>query len=297
MPRDWDLFSFTVFTPTILLILLIDTPGLVSIRRLMVPILLIMIISPLPYLAVNLNRDYSEEYTEYFMRLDFDKSLSMLVVMYGYYEEWGQQRKSDSLKHVYNTVYINKRKSAAALEALDAGQIEKASNLIAGLREDKYDPSYQRILARYNYMKGNQEQAMEHIDKAIQLRPYYAELYWERGLIYLAQKQPEKFLRELRKGYKLDNRCFVVLDGLAYVNYMLGQYDSSIYYGEKLLALDTSRVAVYYSLALAYATNGDYARADSMVKRFSSFVENDSGMAARYEQLIQTINNLKQRPR
>jgi hypothetical protein len=78
---------------------------------------------------------------------------------------------------------------------------------------------------------------------------------------------------------------------------MLGSYDSSIYYGERLLGLDSTRVTIYYSLALAYATNGDYIRADSLVEKFSEFIENDSGLTARYEQLIQMINNLKQRPR
>jgi len=293
MPRDWDLFSFTAFTAAILLVVLIEPGNIPGFGRLVVPVILMVLITPLPFLACNLNRDSSEKYAEYFMRLDFEKSLSTLVVMFDYYDRLGNKSKSDSLKYIYNAAYLNRKISNTVLEALDARQMDKAAALIPRLRQDKYDAGYQRILARYNYLQGNLDKAMEHINRAIQLRRYYAELYWERGVIYMARKEPEKFLKELQKGYRLDNNCIIVLDGLAFMNYSLGNYDSSIYYGEKLVGLGSARASIYYSLAMAYAANGEFNKADSMVAEFAEFVAKDSSLAGRYDELIQAVNGMK----
>jgi len=290
MPRDWDLFSYTVYPVLLLFFVLAGDLDIQVLRKMIISIILILIISPLPFLLTNLNRESSAEYVEDLIALDQKKTIAGLIILYDYYEQQGNKAKTDSLGFIYHVAYPRETGSRLAMDALEADDIKTAEKIIEKIGADKFDASYQRVMARLYYKLGDYDKALEHIEKTIQLRRYFSEIYWERAMIYLEQGEHEKVFADLRKGLQLNESSPAVIEGMAFAHNFFKNYDSSIYYAQKLIDADTAIAAGYFWLAKSYFTMGFLDSAKMYADRCAEYMESDSAIAAGLRVLRQQID-------
>ncbi|RKX21244.1 MAG: hypothetical protein DRP51_04565 [Candidatus Zixiibacteriota bacterium] len=293
MPRDWDLFSLTPFSITLLFILLLDDSAIVTLKKFLIPIVILLSISPVPYLLTTLNRDASIEYVEQLIKLDSHKTIAGLIILYDYYKELGDNEKTRILGYQYHTNYPTEIKCNRAMDAMDEDNLELAALILSSVKPNKFDASYQRALSRLYSLQGDYERALKHIDWTIELRRYFSQVYRERAMIYLNLNQHDKVFRDLRKAYQLDDSSIVILEGLTYVHTYYKQYDSCIHYAERMKHIDSSSPVAYYWLANAYAQKQNYDSAKYYVNECTVRIGEDSILAVGLNNLRKQIDNLQ----
>ncbi len=293
MPRDWDLFSMTPYTITLLFIVLLDDSVLDSFRKLMIPIVIILVISPLPYLLANLNEEASAEYVKRLIKLDSKKTIAGLIILYDYYKELDDNENARQLGYQYHTDYPTEIKCNEAMDAMDEGNTELAASILLSVEPNKFDASYQRALSRLYTLQGDYKRALEHIDWTIELRRYFSQVYRERAMVYLNLNQHDKVFKDLRKAYQLDDSSIVILEGLTYVHTFYKQYDSCIYYAERMKYVDSSLPIAYYWLDNAYAQKKNYDSANFYANECAVRIGEDSILAMGLNNLKRQIEQLQ----
>ncbi|MCP4761597.1 MAG: hypothetical protein GY870_07435, partial [archaeon] len=78
LARDWDLFSNSTCALSIVFIIMIHDSALPTVKRLFIPILILLILLPIPYFLTNLNEKNSTEYIEYMIDHEKKKSFSSI---------------------------------------------------------------------------------------------------------------------------------------------------------------------------------------------------------------------------
>jgi len=285
MPRDWDLFSITIYPVTLLSIFLFDKDLLLRLKKLLFPLTIFLIISVLPFLVENLDEASSIKYSEYLISLDFNKSRNALFIESEYFKKKGDTRKADSLKFIYKSAYPRWNKCDSAAYALARGDIDKAGTILGAMKQDLYDAYYQKLMGRLHYFTGDFDKALSYTNNAIRLNSYLASTYGERADIYFVLDSIEKGLNDLRHGYRLDNSNLYILDLLIMTFSEFKQYDSSIYYCYKRLAVDSTFWPTYYELAKAYAHKNDLISAKKYAERMAEFKTGHIGFRSKLEEV------------
>ncbi len=293
MPRDWDLFSMSAYAGMIFLIISMSGTIQVMFRKFLISFILLLIISPVPYLLTNLNQTRSLEYFEYLLELDIQKGLSSLTVLKNYSISQGEPGRYEYYRRKYDSQNPDWNKYRMALEALHRGNLELGAAFLESAKPNKFEAEYHRTSARLSCMRGDLDKALTQINNAIQLRRYCKEYYWERGMIYMEMNKPHEYLNDLRRAYKFDTTVLLILDDLTFIHAYLEQYDSSIYYGEKLIAKDSSRAHIYYSLGMSHVSISDLEGAEYYNKLFGNLIEGDSTLIAMQKELEASIRQSK----
>ncbi|MCP4703730.1 MAG: hypothetical protein GY865_03895 [candidate division Zixibacteria bacterium] len=292
MPRDWDLFSPAPVIITLLLVLLIKRNYLNSYKQIILPILIILLLSPLPYLLTNLNHATSAKYAEYFCSLDLKKSSATLFLLHKYYEEKGNTEKYQEIKDILVDNLATQEKLDSALLAINNGNLNFATEILKRIEPDQYDANYQRVLWKLNFAQGDYEKAMKYIENAIQLNKYNSNLYGDRAKSYMARRDYNKALENLRHGYSLDNSNIYIIDGLVSTYFYLNQYDSTIFYAQKRLVLDPSEAYIHYMLAKSFANKNDLNMAQKYYNKFAEFNIDHPGYKSKLNELSELIKIL-----
>ncbi len=293
MPRDWDLFALTIYPLTILFIFKSNVTISNLIKRFVLSIILLLIIFPVPYMATNLQRESSVAYAESLIAMDTGRSLSVLFNLYSYHHNRGDFAKADSLEQTYKFSLPRRNKCDSVIKALKRRDMELAASILNRIEPNDFDGYYQSIMSRFNYLQGNYELSLKYIEKAIQLGRYYANYYGDRAKIYMAQSDYKKALDDLRHGYRLDNSRKYIIDGLANLHFLMQEYDSTIYYSEKRLQIDSSNPNFYYMLAKSYAHKRDLNMAQKYFERFAEYNSSAESYKSKFNELSELINRLK----
>ena len=153
-----------------------------------------------------------------------------------------------------------------------------------------FDGYYQRVTSKIQYYQGNYGEAMESINRAIQMRRYYSDIYGDRAKIYIALGDNEEALKDLKHGYHLDNSSRYILDGLIDLCFRMQIYDSCVYYAGKRLIIDTNYWHAYFMIAKSYYMTGDLDSAQYYVDRCIEYIDEDSSYIRHPKELQRLIN-------
>jgi tetratricopeptide (TPR) repeat protein len=109
-------------------------------------------------------------------------------------------------------------------------------------------------IARYN-------QATLSFDRAIALKPDFADAYLMRGNAYVQQSDPEKALRDFTKAIELrpSNSAAWIARGAAYLE--LNNFQAAIADASQAIAVSPKQAASYALRGAAYRKNGDPRKA------------------------------------
>ena len=114
-------------------------------------------------------------------------------------------------------------------------------------------------LTRQN--QDDQERAIEHYDKALELKPDFAGAYNNRGIAYASKGDPDRAIQDYDKALELEPDLAEAYNnrGNAYVS--KGDPDRAIQDYDKALELKPDFAEAYNNRGLAYAIKGDPDRA------------------------------------
>ncbi len=256
MGRDWDLFSFLGFGFTLLLIYSIPKKHFTALRKYIPTMVIYLIVTAVPYLLINLNRDTSIKYAKYLIDLDHEKSYSNLVIMRLYYQELGDSQTADSLNAVFFERFPNEKKIFDAFNVLNSGDINRAKEMAKDIVPDRLSGHYHNFLSALYMCVGRLDDALDESNKAIQLGMYNYRFFVNRAWIFSRMKQYDRALESARVAYSLYNNDDDVLSAFAWINILADKPDSAITYAYKLIELDSGDVSGYYFLCRAYAEKG-----------------------------------------
>jgi tetratricopeptide (TPR) repeat protein len=258
--------------------------------------MIILAMSPLPFLLTNLHEERSAVYVERLIKLDSKKTIAGLIILYDYYKAKGNDEKARRLGYMYHRDYPREIKCNKAFEAMDDGKLDLAISIINTIEPDRFDASYQRVLAKMHFLQGNYDLALRHIDWTIELRRYFSEVYRERAQIYLALNQHDRVFEDMRKAYQLNDSNMVILEGLTFIHTYYGQHDSCLYYAERMKIVDSSKPTAYYWLAKSYLSKNMLDSAAYYADECRLRAYQDTILAAGLTELIKQINGRRNKP-
>jgi tetratricopeptide (TPR) repeat protein len=234
--RDWDLMSFTLLAPIILLLLLArPVADKLSMSRLS-GYALVCFSATFLYLAANLSVEPSEERYHSLLENYGSKNRSGWTILSSYYaerKEWERTREiARELAHLFPDEGI----LLGVVDDLANGQYERALKN-AGLLYQK-NPSrvdYIQVYASALNKNGQREQAIELYRQATKLRPYLADQHKELGLILLDIGKYDDAIIELEQAWKQDRSLFAAGEGIALAHIRKGDFSSAEKMAEQLI--------------------------------------------------------------
>lgn len=142
----------------------------------------------------------------------------------------------------------------------------------------------------YNFQDGKYEDAIENINKSLELKNDWAIPYFYRGAVYDAMKKYDEAMLDYTKALSLDdkmtdayyNRAKIILSRKDIEN---PNIQNAIKDLEKALSLDEKFVDALFAMAAAYKKLGDYHKALSYLEKLLE-IEPDAVHAKALKKLI-----------
>jgi len=253
MPRDWDLFSLSALSPTLLLVYLLPDEFLHTARRLFLSLGMYLVLAVGMFLLTGLQTETSIRNIEYIIHLDRGKSLSSLICLRDYYRKQGEEEKKDSVNMTYYFYYQDDRMIKEAFDALGISDIARAERLLTLITPDKFNANYRSLLATYHFIKGNHETALRETQQAISLGLHTVDLYRKLGLVHLALRQDDEAAGALHRALEIEPSNDKTIENLAAVFLASRRVDSVVYYTNLLLTADSGNVQGYVLLYSLYS--------------------------------------------
>lgn len=223
MPRDWDLFSFSVIPLSMLFLYQVLTIK-VDRKYLLFPLVLVVCLGFIftfsrAYNEHNQNIAVNRFYS--YLNLDKAKSRNAWLLLYNYYNE-----KQDS---------------------------SKAEEIYA---EWKSRFPEEKLIAQANklyYQENNIQQTIELLHQILKINPSYSDAYSFLGKIYLDSKKLDSAEYLIRYADALSPNRPNNINNLAITYYLMSNYDKAEYYYVKATQLDTLQYIYPYNAAKFYA--------------------------------------------
>ncbi len=268
MPRDWDLFSLCGFAPGLFLLALLDNKTSIVSRRLVLPLVLFLIGSSIPYLITNLDEKSSIKFVEHFINHDLYKNRVTYLNLKNYYQDMGNIIKADSLNALYTEYYPYAKDYGLVFSAIKQGDIDRAKEIAQSLPNDRFSKDYHNMWTTLYYLDGDYQKALESSKKAIQLDKYSAQSYVYLGMVYNKLDHPDSALNAFRVGYHLNLTNKSILIEMISLFQNIEMYDSTVFFSRKLLEVESTHSNAFYFLTLAYLSKN---QPDSALKYYNSY--------------------------
>ncbi len=142
----------------------------------------------------------------------------------------------------------------------------------------------------YNFQDGKYEDAIENINKSLELKNDWAIPYFYRGAVYDAMKKYDEAMLDYTKALSIDdkmtdayyNRAKIILSRKDIENPNIQNAINDL---EKALELDNKFVDALFAMAAAYKKLGDYHKALSYLEKLLE-IEPDAVHAKALKKLI-----------
>ena len=293
MPRDWDLLSLSAFGLTLVAVHLLGKRQIMALKRLAIPLIIYAVCASVPYLCMNLTADSAIKYVKYFIDLDVQKSLPATVVLRTYYKNQEYQPAVDSLDALYNKRYQNKIKIRQAINAMHSGDIETARRLAATVKPLRYFANYHDMLSNLYRHAGDQDRALQEYGKVISLQRYNSNVWLNRARTYISRRKFDLALYDLKQAYHLHNNSLNVFDGFATIHLYQKNWDSTVYYSEKMLAIDSVSYSAHYFMAVSYQYLGNTSKYIEHKDKYIQYGKIDQVYGKRLESMGIDLDTMK----
>ena len=105
---------------------------------------------------------------------------------------------------------------------------------------------------------GGFEESLKHLNKAIELNPYYAEALINRGLIFLNKKDKSNALTDLEKAHKLRTHIKQIWHLVLNLKMEAKDFEDAISLAEEMIKLDPLDEKIFATIALCYQYLNNY---------------------------------------
>ena len=160
---------------------------------------------------------------------------------------------------------------------------------IAGIDHARAVPACEEAIAKYPEVarlsfqlgraydaKGEQDRALVHYNKAIQLDPKHAPAYNNRGYVYNTKGDHDRAVADYSKAIEIDPKFAHAHTSRGYAYYTKGDYDRAIADCTKAIEIDPKHANAHSNRGYAYHAKGDHERA---VADFTKAIEIDPNHA------------------
>ncbi len=157
-----------------------------------------------------------------------------------------------------------------AKEFLNVKQFEMASGLIEEAEEisdSNYKAMSYVLHGRIYIMKGEDEKAVDYLNKALDIDADNVEGYVSLGEIYTSQNEIDKAISCLKKAVSIDPENFLGHKLLGQNYLKQAKYDMAIETLEKTSSMSNNDPLVLYNLSYAYLKKEDYTRASDIAEK------------------------------
>jgi len=288
MPRDWDLFSISVFGLMLILVILQPDEKIDLLKRLVLPVTAFLMLFNYPFLLTNLNKQASVNYFKYIINLDPKISISSIMVLKGYFESKGNFKAVDSMRTTFSERFPNKTNIDRAIAALTKGDYELANQIGNNIKPNKFLAYYHHYMAlKAIHIGGDYNKALKELDDAVQLGMYNAQIFTNRAQVLVYFSRFDEAIDDLNWSFELDRANIQTIEGLTLVYSYLNKPDSSIYFAQELLTIDSLNPTAFFYLTESYYQKGEFDKALSNANLYQQFGERDLLYASRMQKLSQ----------
>ena len=157
-----------------------------------------------------------------------------------------------------------------AKEFLSTKQLEMAGNLVEeaeAVGDSNYKAMSYVLHGRIYMVKGEDEEAIDYLNKALDIDAGNVEGYVSLGEIHMSQNEIDKAIFHLKKAVSIDPGHFLAHKLLGQNYLKQSKYDMAIETLEKASSMSSSDPLVLYSLSYAYLKKEDYTRASNIAER------------------------------
>ncbi|UCD93572.1 MAG: hypothetical protein JSU69_07320 [Candidatus Zixiibacteriota bacterium] len=291
MARDWDLFSICAFAPTLVFIMLFNENYRRALNRVFLPMLILWITAPVAFLVTNLQTEPSLEYHKYCLNLDKKGSFSSLVTLRDYYRNLNDNGKVDSLNQLIGLKFPNETGIFKALDAVGKNDLKTARKILNAVTPNKFSSDYHNLLGSIYLREGNYEKAVDELEDAVQLQKYNPNLLSNLALAYANHNQLNRSYEALKRGYKLDRRHAGIVRGLADYHLLCSRFDSALYYAERLVSADSTRIVGYFMLARIHIKKADMQPAKKYIGLYLKYGKSDPMYGRRSTMLLKLLES------
>ncbi len=292
MPRDWDLFSIAAFNLIVIIALALPEKMEAIPGKLVLSLIIFSISTVVPGLVRNINTDSAIAYAKYTARLDPPRALSVLIPLHNYFKKLNDTASLATLHLEFSDVFEAEQKMERATKAGDNGDYKTLRALLDSIPADNYSSRYHLILSQKAAFEGHIMNALDEMDKAIQLQQYNFNLYTRRSMIYAVLNKYPKALSDLQMAYRLNNNNTALIEGMGLMQLMCNQPDSALFYTDLLQNKEPDNALIYYIRARANFLRKDYHRAQENARRYIEKGRSDSKYPVRKKEMEQVLQSL-----
>lgn len=171
-----------------------------------------------------------------------------------------------------------------AQEAHQSGDFKKALTLYQTLLyDDPNNPELHHIIGILYAQLGEYSNAIEHVEKAIQLKPQ-SSFYNSLGNIYLRQKNFDKAIHSYQSAIDLNEDYGVAYSNLGNCYYQTNQMSEARIAYEKAISINPALIDALYNYAILLSQQGEL---DLAIEQLNKVLEISPQYAAAYGQLAE----------
>lgn len=292
MPRDWDLFSSCWIAPMLILLYLMPDSHFRRLKRLSFSLALSSVILVLPWLLINLNQDRSLEEAKQIINNNPDKSFGTISLLRFWYRTKGDSTRADSVEQERVARFPHFYTLKKAWADLQAGNLDLAEREFHTTPQDRFSRDFHNFLADLAMRRQQYDSALYHAEEQVKLAPYLDVAYTTLNSVHYLRGEPEKAMAALRQGLTLNRESISLTVGLAANFARSGQFDSTLYYSNRAIALNPNRAQAYFFQSQAYTELGDRERALESAGKFLRREEPTNDYSGYKKQLLQQFPEL-----
>lgn len=111
---------------------------------------------------------------------------------------------------------------------------------------------------------GDKKRSMEEFQKAIQLKPNYADAYHNLANVYLEIGNQEKAVENYQNAIKFNPHLWQSYQNIAAIYFQQQKYDQALEYIQKAISINPKNTTIRNNLGLVYLTLGDKQKAKNV---------------------------------
>lgn len=162
----------------------------------------------------------------------------------------------------------------------NAGRYEEAKRAYEkALELDPDDPSvYYNLSLIYADWEKNNDKALELLEKAIRINPYYFLGYHKKGLIYAGQGKFQEAIAMLDRAIAIDPKQPSLYHSLGYIYIKSGNKEKAKMLYRKTIELDSTYTKAYHDLAIIYYNEGNHSLAVQYADKAKKYGDADTAL-------------------
>lgn len=266
MAADWDMFALCGLGP---LLLLSRTAITTNYRRYFPGMAVLSLLLVSPYFVTNLSYKPSIDYVKSLFKLDLKRSRSNMSILRDYYYNIGQKARGDSINIEVARKFPAALQGRYLSDLVNAGKAQKALELANAIyNANPYSAEAYNLRGGAYIALGDYTHGIADLEQSTKLAPDDHRVLAQLGQTYLRVGRHNEAMAVFRRSQKLSPEYIPALMGLASGFFIKLQFDSTLAYSEKAMAIDSGTSESYLLGGTAAFKMGNAIKAKMYLNKY-----------------------------